>query len=92
MKILVFEQDNCGWCVRLHPHIKKLAEDFAFQLEFINITDKWELAEQYKFRTTPTVIAVSDETILKRWSIKPDKGIAGLIEEIKEYVQHEYMW
>lgn len=92
MKIIVLTQDNCGWCVRLHPHITKLTEDFAVQIEFINITNQWDLADKYELKTTPTVIAVNGDDILRKWSIEPDRGVAGLIAEVKEYIQYEYMW
>lgn len=93
MKIIVFEQDNCGWCVRLHPHIKRLTEELGVDIEFVNITGRWEIADKYSLRTTPTVmVATPDDTPLKSFSINPETGIAGLIKETKEYIQYEYMW
>jgi thiol-disulfide isomerase/thioredoxin len=86
MKIVVFEQDNCGWCVRLHPHISKLAEDSNIDLEFINITDKWELADEYQFRSTPTVVIINEDVVLRKFSIQAGKGIPELISGIKEFI------
>jgi len=86
MKIKVFEQDNCGWCVRLHPHITKLADDYDIDLEFINITDRWELADEYKFRSTPTVIIVNEGVVLRKFSIEAGKGIPELISGVKEFI------
>lgn len=86
MKILVFDQDNCGWCVRLHPHIEKLANDSNIPLEFINITNKWELAEQYNFRTTPTVAIIDDDIVVRKFSIEAGKGIPQLIEKVKDFI------
>lgn len=85
MKILVFEQENCGWCTRLHPHILKLADDNNIELEFIDITDKWEIADKYKFRSTPTVVIIDEEAIVKKFSID-DKGIAGIMQKIRNFL------
>lgn len=86
MKIVVFEQENCGWCTRLHPHIKKLATDSAIDIETVDITGKWELAEQFQFRSTPTVIIVDNDVILRKFSIRQDRGVSGLISEIKDFI------
>lgn len=86
MKIVVFEQDNCGWCVRLHPHIKKLAKDFEIPIEMINITDRWELAEQYQFRSTPTVVIIDEDVVLRKFSIQAGKGIPELIAQVKDFI------
>jgi thiol-disulfide isomerase/thioredoxin len=85
MKILVFEQDNCGWCTRLHPHITRFAEDNDIPLEFVDITDKWEIAEEYKFRSTPTVVIIDEEMIVKKLSID-DKGIAGILSRVRNFI------
>lgn len=88
MKILVFEQDNCGWCTRLHPHINKLSEEFDILLEFINITDRWELADQYQFRSTPTVVITDNgNLVLRKFSIEAGKGIPQLISSIKDFIK-----
>lgn len=86
MKIVVFEQENCGWCTRLHPHITKLAKDSVIEIETIDITDKWELAEEYQFRSTPTVIITDNDVVLRKFSIKQDSGVSGLISEIKGFI------
>lgn len=86
MKILVFEQENCGWCTRLHPHITKLAKDSNIPIESIDITDKWELAEQFQFRSTPTIIITNEDVVLRKFSIKQDKGISGLISDIRNFI------
>ena len=86
MKITVFEQDNCGWCARLHPHIVKLANDNSIDLEFVDITDKWELADEYQFRTTPTVMVVDEGVVLRKFSIQAGKGIPELISGVKELI------
>jgi thiol-disulfide isomerase/thioredoxin len=87
MKILVFEQDNCGWCVRLHPHIKKMSEEINAEIEFINITDNWdEYVIGYDLRTTPTVVIENDGIAVRSFSIKIQGGIAGLMREIKDFI------
>lgn len=86
MKIVVFEQENCGWCIRLQPHITKLAKDSAIEIETVDITDKWELAEQFQFRSTPAVIITDNDVVLRKFSIKQDNGISGLISEIKDFI------
>jgi len=87
-QIIVFTQDNCGWCVRLHPHIKKLAEDRNIDLEFINITNDWdgpvELGVQ--LRTTPTVAVYDQGMIIRTFSIEANSGIPGLISRIKDII------
>ena len=87
MKIVVFEQDNCGWCVRLHPHIQKLSDEFMIDLEFVDITDAWELAEEYSFRTTPTVVLIDEGVVLRKFSIEPAGGVAGLISKVKDFIK-----
>lgn len=88
-KILVFEQDNCGWCVRLHPHIKKLAKDFEVELEFVNITNKWEIADKYQFRSTPTVIVwdIPGDIGLRKFTLDVDRGIPGMVADIREFIK-----
>jgi len=88
-QIIVFEQDNCGWCVRLHPHIKKLAEDNGVELEFINITNDWDIPYEYAvkdLRTTPTVAVYEGGMILRSLSIEANSGIPGLISRIKDLI------
>lgn len=88
MKILVFEQDNCGWCVRLHPHIKKLAEDTGTPLETVNITDNWdEYVNAYSIRTTPTVVILDEGISVRNVSIKIQSGVAGLIREVEDFIK-----
>lgn len=88
MKIVVFEQDNCGWCVRLHPHIQKLSNDANIPIEFINITDNWDLyVTDYRIRTTPTVVIFDENVPVRSFSIKIQTGIAGLIREIKDFIK-----
>jgi thiol-disulfide isomerase/thioredoxin len=86
MKITVFDQDNCGWCIRLHPHIKKLAEDSDVPLEFVNITNNWDLAEKYQFRSTPTVMITEDDVVLRKFGIEAGKGIPALITAVKGFI------
>lgn len=85
MKILVFEQDNCGWCTRLHPHIKKLAEDSNTALEFVDIQGDWDKYQQYQIRTTPTVIIFDEDIAIRKFSIQT-KGIPELISGVKDFI------
>lgn len=87
MKILVFEQDNCGWCTRLHPHIKKLAEDTDTEIEFVNITDNWdEYVIGYDIRTTPTVVMFNEGIPVRTFCIRVNSGISGLMREVKDFI------
>lgn len=88
-QIIVFEQDNCGWCVRLHPHITKLAEDNKIELEFINITNDWDAPKEFgvSLRTTPTVAVYDQGMLLRTFSIQLARGIPGLISGVKELIQ-----
>lgn len=88
-QIIVFEQDNCGWCVRLHPHIKKLVEDQDIELEFINITNDWEAPREFgvELRTTPTVAVYDQGMMLRALSIEAKTGIPGLISRIKDIIK-----
>lgn len=87
MKILVLEQDNCGWCTRLHPHISKFAKDLNIEIEFIDIADSWnKYVVDYGIRSTPTVIIEDDDVAMRSFSIKLQTGIAGLMREIKDFV------
>jgi thiol-disulfide isomerase/thioredoxin len=87
MKIQVIEQDNCGWCTRLHPHINKLAQDLSMDIEYVNITGDYELAQSWMIKTTPTVCLMDDhmEGEQARFIIDQD-GIPGIIKGIREYV------
>lgn len=87
-QIIVFEQDNCGWCVRLHPHIKKLAEDNKVELEFINITNDWDAPKEFgvELRTTPTVVIYDQGMKLRSMSIEANSGIPGLISKVKDLI------
>ncbi len=86
-QIIVFEQDNCGWCVRLHPHIKKLAEDNSVELEFVNITKDWDIPKEFAvdLKTTPTVSVYLHGQIRDSFSIDQD-GIPGLISKVKGFI------
>jgi thiol-disulfide isomerase/thioredoxin len=89
MKIIVFTQDNCGWCVRLHPHIKKLVEGTDVELQFINITDNWDIPYEHgvkELRTTPTVAVYDDGMLLRSLSIEAKSGIPGLISKVKDLI------
>lgn len=85
-KVVVFEQDNCGWCVRLHPHIEKLSKDLDFPLEYVNITQDWSRAAGFDFRTTPTVVVLDDDEaqILGQYDTTTG-GIAGVINGVKDH-------
>lgn len=87
-QIIVFEQDNCGWCVRLHPHIKKLVEDTNIELQFINITNDWDAPAEFgvKLRTTPTVAVYDQGMLLRSLSIELNSGIPGLISRVKDLI------
>lgn len=88
MKIQVIEQDNCGWCIRLHPHIEKLATDLSTEIEYFNLSRNPEeqYAERWVIQTTPTVCIMDDEWEVEqaRFTIGPD-GIAGIIKGVREY-------
>ncbi len=90
MQLIVFEQDNCGWCIRLHPHIKKLAEEFNIELEFINISNDWDIPLEFgikQLRTTPTVAVYDDSMLLRTFSIEINRGIPGLISGVKDLIK-----
>lgn len=86
MKIQVIEQNNCGWCTRLHPHIDKLAKELDAEIEYINISNDYELAMSWMIKTTPTVAIMDDhwESEQARFVIGPD-GIPGIIKGVREY-------
>ena len=87
MKILVFEQENCGWCTRLHPHITKFSEETNTEIEFVDITDDWDkYVVGYGIRSTPTVVIEDDGEAVRSFSIRSQTGIAGLMREIKDFV------
>lgn len=87
MKIQVIEQDNCGWCTRLHPHIDKLAQELNMEIEYVNLKEDFTIAERWLIKTTPTVCLMDDqwEGEQARFVIGPD-GISGIIKGIREYV------
>lgn len=87
MKIQVIEQDNCGWCTRLHPHIDRLAQELNMEIEYVNITGDYELSQSWLIKTTPTVCLMDDnmEGEQARFTIGPD-GIAGIIKGVRTYV------
>lgn len=86
-QIIVFEQDNCGWCVRLHPHIKKLAKDSGVELKFMNITNDWDAPKEFavELKTTPTVAVYLHGQIHDSFSIDQN-GIPGLISKVKDFI------
>lgn len=89
-QIIVFEQDNCGWCTRLHPHIKKLVENTDVELEFINISNDWDIPYEFgvkQLRTTPTVAVYEGGMLLRTFSIEANRGIPGLISGVKDLIQ-----
>lgn len=89
-QIIVFEQNNCGWCVRLHPHITKLAKDNNVQLEFINITDDWDAPAEFgikQLRRTPTIAVFDEGMLLRSFSIEINGGIPKLISGVKDLIQ-----
>lgn len=86
MKIVVLEQDNCGWCTRLHPHITKLAGDDEIPLEFINIGDNWDDYKHLQIRSTPTVLIYDNEVLLRKFIIQKN-GIPELISGVKEFIK-----
>jgi len=86
MKIKVIEQNNCGWCTRLHPHIDKLARELNTEVLYFNISEDYELIDEWNIKTTPTVTIMDDrwESEQARFTIGPD-GIPGIIKGVKEY-------
>jgi len=86
MKIQVIEQNNCGWCTRLHPHIDRLAQELGTVVEYVNISNDYELSQSWMIKTTPTVCIMDDEMEGEqaRFIIGPD-GIPGIIKGVKEY-------
>lgn len=87
-QIIVFEQDNCGWCTRLHPHIKMLAEESGIELSFVNITNDWDAPYEFgvkNIRSTPTVAIFKHGQFLDSFSID-SSGISGIISRVRGFI------
>lgn len=84
-KVVVFEQDNCSWCVRLHPHIEKLSKELDFGLDYVNISKQGIPEGSWgSFMTTPTVFVVDGDNIVGQYDTVKG-GIAGIINGVKEH-------
>lgn len=81
-KVVVFEQDNCSWCTRLHPHINKLAKDLDFELEYVNITRQNIPEGTPRIMTTPTVFVHNGDEIVGQYDTVKG-GIPGVINGVK---------
>lgn len=82
MRVLFYEQDYCGWCTRLKPVVKAATEKLGLEVEYIDITGKWEIATELGFKTTPAVY-LDDDGLLT--TIKSRTAVA-LIKELEQYV------
>lgn len=80
--ITVYEQDNCGWCVRLKPHIREAAKQLNLPLQEINITGEWEKYSHIGFRSTPAVYLDRDNKSIEITS----RTLLPLLTELKQYV------
>lgn len=84
-RVVVIEQDNCVWCVRLHPHIERLAENVGFPLEFINVSKDWTEAQEWGVQSTPTAFVIDElSNIVGRYSTVGG-GIPAVINGVKEH-------
>ncbi|MCP4167148.1 MAG: thioredoxin [Chloroflexi bacterium] len=60
--VLVFWRDNCSPCRRLHPTLKRLAEDYAGEILFakVDVDTQPELAERYRISQLPGLVFVKN--------------------------------
>jgi glutaredoxin len=81
-KITVYIQDYCAPCHRIKKQLPAVEQKTGIEVEYVDITGKWEIAEQVGFRTTPAVY-LDDDGILTELQ---ERMAVGLIREVEQYV------
>lgn len=84
MKITVYTQEFCAPCRAIKKQLPAVTARLGIDVEYIDITGKWETATQVGFTTTPAVY-LDDDGILTE--IESRTALA-LIAEVSEHANN----
>lgn len=80
MRLLKFYGSYCSPCRKLTKDLESV--NLMIELESYNVEDDWEMAEDYKIKSVPTVILLNEANKeVKRWL-----GTFNVKEELKDFI------
>ena len=79
----MFSQPSCQPCKQLEPILQAACNAVDIELQKWDVSENWDLAEEYNVKSTPTVFVMTDEN--KAMAKLESRTVVNMVRELKSY-------